>query len=85
MLDALLTRKQFRTELLVETFRNFVHQQQFNHWRNFRRDPLADAAAAKAAKTATAETAIVAATATIDTSNDGGVAESKQATDDMDL
>jgi hypothetical protein len=83
MLAALLTRKQFRTELLVETFRNFVHQQQFNHWRNFRRDPLADAAAAKAAKTATVDTDTAA--NTIDTSSDDGVAESKQAVDDMDL
>eukprot|EP00953_Heterococcus_sp_UTEX-ZZ885_P003178 2239-Heterococcus_DN1.PRE.3 len=85
MLDALLTRKQFRTELLVETFRNFVHQQQFNHWRNFRRDPLADAAAAKAAKTATESTNAAATAATTDVSSDDGVAESKHGADDMDL
>jgi hypothetical protein len=43
MLDAVLTSARFRSELLLETFRDFVHQQQFFHWQFYRRDPLADA------------------------------------------
>ncbi|KAG5183544.1 SOH1-domain-containing protein [Tribonema minus] len=43
MLDALLNSKRFRSELLMESFRDFVHQQQFFHWQHKRRDPLVDA------------------------------------------
>ena len=59
MLDALLSNEKFRTELLLETFRDFVHQQQFYHWRHLRRDPLKDAEQHRAKTQATAAAADV--------------------------
>ncbi|CAM9398126.1 unnamed protein product [Chrysoparadoxa australica] len=43
LLEALCESEQFRSQLLFPHFRDFIHQQQFNHWRHFRTDPLADA------------------------------------------
>ncbi len=42
-LDLLLESPQFRSELATELFRDWVHQQQFLHWRYRLRNPLAEA------------------------------------------
>ena len=70
MLDTILSSKQFRTEMLLETFRDFVHQQQFYHWRHYRRDPLSDAEHAKQKQSTTVKTEADAAAA-VDTDVSG--------------